>query len=261
MRLIARNWREFQHYKDRNPPWIRLHRKLLDDKDFQRLPVASRALAPMLWLLASESIDGVIDADADDLAFRLRQPEAEIVEALKPLIEKRFFVVDSGVLAECLTLAVPESEAETEALQKQSQRQIPPVEPAPAPSQKRKSPKTPIPEDFGVSERVSKWAASKGFARLDEHLESFRRKSIAKGYVNVSWDDAFMEAIREDWAKLRGQHAAPAGERATASSSEADRTQQYLRSKDMTPEERAKAETARRMVMGSIKVISNKEAA
>lgn len=129
MKIVPKNWHDFQHYKDRSPPWIRLHRKLLDDMHFQRLPVASRALAPMLWLLASESMDGVINADPEELAFRLRQSEEEIVEALKPLIEKGFFVVIEGdasaVLAHCkhvastvlaprLQRATPETETETE---------------------------------------------------------------------------------------------------------------------------------------------------
>jgi hypothetical protein len=120
MKIVPRNWRDFQHYKDRNPPWIRLHRGLLDNKDFQRLPVASRALAPMLWLLASESVDGVINADPDDLAFRLRSTEKEISVALRPLLEKQFFVVvqdASTTLAECLRGAVPETEAEAETSQ------------------------------------------------------------------------------------------------------------------------------------------------
>lgn len=62
---------------------------------------------------------------------------------------------------------------------------------------------TSIPEDFAVSERVAAWAAVKGFGQLDEHLAAFTRKAKAKGYTYSSWDDAFMEAIREDWAKLR----------------------------------------------------------
>jgi len=117
MLIAPRGWSEFQHYKDRNPPWIRLHRKLLDNKDFQRLPVASRALAPMLWLLASESVDGVINADPDDLAFRLRATEKEMSVALRPLLEKGFFIpvqVASTALAPCVQVAVPETETETE---------------------------------------------------------------------------------------------------------------------------------------------------
>jgi hypothetical protein len=120
-KIVPKNWRDFQHYKDRNPPWIRLHRGLLDNKDFQRLPVASRALAPMLWLIASESVDGVINADPDDLAFRLRTTEKEISVALRPLLEKGFFlpVQDASTpLAGRLQSAVPETEAETETSQR-----------------------------------------------------------------------------------------------------------------------------------------------
>lgn len=71
-----------------------------------------------------------------------------------------------------------------------------------------KSSKTEIPDGFGVSERVKAWATENGFARLGEHLDAFVRKCKAKDYRYVDWDSAFMEAIREDWAKLRGRTAA-----------------------------------------------------
>lgn len=90
-RIRPKNWSEFQHYKDRRPPWIKLHRGLLDDRAFHRLPVVSRALAPMLWLIASESDDGSFDGSPADLAFRLRCSEKEVENALKPLIDNGFF--------------------------------------------------------------------------------------------------------------------------------------------------------------------------
>ena len=68
---------------------------------------------------------------------------------------------------------------------------------------KRRQAKTSLPPDFAVSDRVREWARERGFDRLDEHLDAFKRKATAKGYTYQSWDDAFMEAIREDWAKLR----------------------------------------------------------
>jgi hypothetical protein len=64
--------------------------------------------------------------------------------------------------------------------------------------------KTALPIDFGVSERVKAWAERKGFDRLADHLEAFRRKASMNGYAYADWDDAFMEAIREDWAGVRG---------------------------------------------------------
>lgn len=62
--------------------------------------------------------------------------------------------------------------------------------------------KRPMPEAFGISERVSSWATENGYNRIPEHLEAFKRKCSAKGYEYIDWDSALMEAIREDWAKL-----------------------------------------------------------
>ena len=117
MFLVPKNWESFQHYKDRCPPWIKLHKSLLDDSAFQRLPTASRALAPMLWLLASESKDGVFDGSVEELSFRLRQTEKEVSSGLEALISKGFFSVyqdASKPLAECQQVAVPETETEGE---------------------------------------------------------------------------------------------------------------------------------------------------
>lgn len=128
MKIVAKNWSSFQHYKDRSPPWVRLHRALLDDYEFHCLPVASRALAPMLWLLASEYKDpsaGIVDADPKRLSFRLRMSEQDVALALKPLIDAGFFIADadaSGLLAQCLRDAVPETETETETEEKEREK-------------------------------------------------------------------------------------------------------------------------------------------
>lgn len=125
-RLVPKDWTDFQHYKDRSPPWIRLHKSLLDNYDFQCLPVASRALAPMLWLIASDSKDlktGAIEYSPEKIAFRLRMSEKDLVVAIKPLIEKGFFALErdaSKPIAEGERVAVPEesrgeTEGETEA--------------------------------------------------------------------------------------------------------------------------------------------------
>lgn len=114
MRLQPKNWAVFQHYKDRSPPWIKLHRDLLNNRDFICLPIASKALAPLLWLLASETKDGIFDASYDELQFRLRISKKEYDDGIKPLIDKGFFFIASGVLAECLQDAIPEGEGEGE---------------------------------------------------------------------------------------------------------------------------------------------------
>ena len=114
MKLIPKNWLVFQHYKDRSPPWIKLHRDLLNNRDFITLPLASKALAPLLWLLASEHKNGVFDATTEELAFRLRMSEKEVEAGIKPLIQKGFFLDASTMLAPRLQDAIPERETETE---------------------------------------------------------------------------------------------------------------------------------------------------
>jgi hypothetical protein len=91
MIITPKNWHSFQHYKDREPLWIKLHKNLLVNYEYTCLPVASKALAPMLWLLASEYKDGIIDASLDKIAFRLHMTRGDLADALSPLIESGFF--------------------------------------------------------------------------------------------------------------------------------------------------------------------------
>lgn len=187
MKLIPKNWDNFQHYKHRSPPWIKLHRNLLDDMQYQRLPIASKALAPMLWLLASESNDGVIHRSAEEIAFRLRMTEKEVISAIKPLIDNGFFIEDSNMLAESLQDATTEkSRVEKEKSKRESKSKTP----------------TPIAEDFSISENIKAWASKNGHSQLDRHLESFINKCKAKNYRYADWDAAFRNAIADNWAKV-----------------------------------------------------------
>jgi len=96
----VKNWAEFQHYKDRNPPWIKLHRSLLDDYEFSCLQDASKAHLMLIWLFASQH-DGSIPADPIFLKKKLglqREPD------LKALIDHGLLIPEqnaSNVLADC----------------------------------------------------------------------------------------------------------------------------------------------------------------
>ncbi len=114
MSLTPKNWTSFQHYKERKPPWIKLHHGLLDDFEFSRLPLASRALAPLLWLLASEYQTGEIIASWEEIAFRLRVPVDHFATYIEPLINAGFFIGASEALAVCKQSAMPETERETQ---------------------------------------------------------------------------------------------------------------------------------------------------
>ncbi len=112
--LRVKNWKAFQHYKRRNPPWVKLHKGVLDDPEFHALsPVAAKYL-PLLWLVASEDKDGGGALPASEtLAFRLRVDSAVLAEIISGL---GHFIYDdaSNTLATCYQDATPETETETE---------------------------------------------------------------------------------------------------------------------------------------------------
>lgn len=56
-----RNWKKFQHYSTRNPPWVKLYgRELAHDSEWMAMSFAQKGLLTMLWVLASEKEDGHI---------------------------------------------------------------------------------------------------------------------------------------------------------------------------------------------------------
>lgn len=116
--LAVKNWAEFQHYKDRNPPWIKLHRALLDDYEFARLQDASKAHLMLIWLFASQA-DGRIPNDPRFIQAKLgldKQPD------LQALVESGFLIPEQNASAPlALDASAPlalarsrESEAESE---------------------------------------------------------------------------------------------------------------------------------------------------
>ena len=77
---------------------------------------------------------------------------------------------------------------------------------SPEPKRTVKNPKnrkTPIPEDFGISDGVRLWAEKNGHRRLNAHLENFVDAAKAKDYRYVDWDAAFKTAIRKNWAGIK----------------------------------------------------------
>lgn len=51
--LSVKNWARFQHYKKRNPPWVKLYTAILDDENFASLPDAAKGQLVSLWALAA----------------------------------------------------------------------------------------------------------------------------------------------------------------------------------------------------------------
>jgi hypothetical protein len=128
MKITPKDWADFQHYKDRDPPWIKLHKKLLDNYEFHLLPDASQALAPKLWLLASEFKDGVIEGTEQKICFRLHTTIGKLNDALMPLVEAGFFTVEHGaseVIAAREHGASPRRDKAEEQVETQGETEVP----------------------------------------------------------------------------------------------------------------------------------------
>jgi hypothetical protein len=121
------NWAEFQHYKDRSPPWIKLHGQILENYDYTALPDHSKAHLIGLWLLASRT-DNKIPADPKWLANKL---SASTDVDLKSLADAGFIQYHgaSKSLAErsaVCTDSVPQKRREEKSREEQSGRFTPP---------------------------------------------------------------------------------------------------------------------------------------
>lgn len=100
-----KNWQDFQHYKDRAPPWIKLHNTLLTSEVWVMGNDATRALVVASMLLASRNNanDGTFNGDPE---YVKRFAYLNSTPDFKPLIQYDFIelVQDaSTVLASCNT--------------------------------------------------------------------------------------------------------------------------------------------------------------
>ena len=71
---------------------------------------------------------------------------------------------------------------------------------------KSASRKIPLPQDFTLSPRVNAWAVNNGHSHIAKRLEHFIGYAKRSGKTYADWDEAFMSAVREDWAKLNGDN-------------------------------------------------------
>lgn len=114
MLLRVTNWRKFQHYHDRNPPWIKLATGTFQNYEFSRLHDASKLLAVCIWTLAARSSDGSVPDDLDFIKQMGCLGQLIKAEHLKQLIDQGFITRCSEPLATRSQVAALEREGEVE---------------------------------------------------------------------------------------------------------------------------------------------------
>lgn len=92
----VRNWSEFQHYKDRDPPWIKLHFSMLSSTDWVTLDDASRVLAIACMLIASRNHGQV----PNDPNYIKRVAYCKKIPKFQPLIDCGFLEAASTLQAD-----------------------------------------------------------------------------------------------------------------------------------------------------------------
>jgi len=95
------HWEEFQHYKHRNPPWVKLHNQLLENYDYTCLPDCSKSHLLGIWMLASRT-ENKIPANLTWIASKIGATDPVNIDIL---VEASFlrYKSASGVLADCPT--------------------------------------------------------------------------------------------------------------------------------------------------------------
>lgn len=187
--LSVPNWEEYQHYKDRSPPWIKLHTKLLESYDFACLQDASKAHLLAIWLLASR-LDNRIPADAEWVADKISATEPV---DLQELVSLGFLETYGDVLAERLqdasTRARPRTPGETEA-ERETEAESAPAKP------RKKQRRRALPDDWEPHDNHRAKALELKVDAEDE-AEAFRGHYRAQGGLMADWDQAFYNWLRK----------------------------------------------------------------
>lgn len=113
--LKVHDWEQYQHYNNRNPPWIKLHVNILNNRKFTALARASKGLLMQLWILASEN-NGQVPDDLEEIRFRLRDASIKRSE-IDLLVSTGFLESCKQTLADASAMqatACLETETETE---------------------------------------------------------------------------------------------------------------------------------------------------
>lgn len=114
----VKGWEKHQHYKDRNPPWIRFYNTTLDDYEVAHLPDVAKAHLFGIWLLASR-YENIIPYDANWIGKKINATSPVDLDQLTSLGLIEIIGARTKPLARRKQLAVPETEANTEGEKKE----------------------------------------------------------------------------------------------------------------------------------------------
>lgn len=117
--LSVKNFEQYQHYRDRRPPWIKLYQTVLEDIAFTRLQDASKAQLMLIWLLASR-YGNRIPYDAEWVGRAIHATEPVDLDAL---VSAGLLVICESEQSASKTLAEGKQDAMPKRREKREQKQ------------------------------------------------------------------------------------------------------------------------------------------
>ena len=186
--LAIREWGAYQHYRDRSPPWIKLHRSLLTSPTWVSMDDANRVLAVAIMLLAAAT-DNRIMADAtyiQRVAYLNKRPDWSKLVAigfLEIIDENGAASTNLADASSPHTNALPEGETE----QRQSRAED---------NGKRAKPKVRLDPTWQPSVEDRAIAESLGH-NPDEITPEFVDWNIANGILSTNWSLNFRNRCRQ----------------------------------------------------------------
>lgn len=235
----VRNFERFQHYKDRNPPWIRLYGALWRDRAFFRLADAAKAhliglfsLAARLdnripddpqWLAhelcASEEIDL---AGLEAAGFLVREPDDSAAHPEIAAVASRSVSASEQSQSELTLLASPNPTPTETSPQIQFELDHQPSPDGDTGTRLRREPgmpriprrETPWPSGFALSHSMRLFALRLNLDP-DAEFESWRDDCAAHGRRYADWNAAWRGRCRNALRFGRGRAGPAAGGSAT----------------------------------------------
>lgn len=189
MAYRVKNWAEFQHYDKRTPPWIKLHRQLLDDRQWASLSDGASKMLVECWLVASQGkTPGEIVENDEGISWRLRRPLSKTVAYLQELVAAGFIERCEQDASELLASCKQDAMLETEERQRKRQRER----------------ATQLPTDWLPRPEEQQLAGELGIDEPAER-EKFRDYWQSEGKPKKDWDATYRGWLRRaaEWKKER----------------------------------------------------------
>lgn len=178
-------WATYQHYKDRSPPWIKLHANTMTSQTWVNLDNAGRVLAIACMLVAADTDNRI----PDDPAFMRRRAYLEQDPDFGALVRVGFIelVSDSKGLARERKRAQPPDKralaSGTECASEESRAEESRGDGA-------RARKTTIPPDWKPTPELIEYAKAQGCADPADTFERFRLNHAGKGTLHKDWTSA-----------------------------------------------------------------------